>query len=66
MCSSSFRRRGVASSEAADSGRVSPWGIAMEAVGGAPAVGDPFALEQREHDDTPSDGLAGEPFGLFG
>ncbi len=39
MCSSSFRRRGVASSEAADSGRVSPWGIAMEAVDGVPAVG---------------------------
>jgi hypothetical protein len=39
MCSSSFCRRGVASSDAAGCGRVIPWGIAMEVAGGAPAVG---------------------------
>ena len=48
MCSSSFCRRGVASSDAADSGRINPFGASMEDVGGVPAVGAPFALEQRE------------------
>ena len=39
MCSSSFCRRGVASSDAADSGRIAPFGVSMADVGGVPAVG---------------------------
>lgn len=38
MCSSSFRRRGVASSDAAEAGRISPLGGSV-GVGGAPAAG---------------------------
>ncbi len=39
MCSSSFCRRGVASSDAADSGRIDPFGVSMADVGGVPAAG---------------------------
>jgi hypothetical protein len=39
MCSSSSCRRGVASSDAADSGRIDPFGVSMAEVGGVPAVG---------------------------
>ena len=38
MCSSSFCRHGVASSNAADSRRVSPFGVSMAEVGGVLAV----------------------------
>jgi len=39
MCSSSFCRRGVVSSDAADSGRIAPFGVSMADVGGVPAAG---------------------------
>ncbi|MCY1558362.1 hypothetical protein D9M68_952910 [compost metagenome] len=39
MCSSSFCRRDVASSDAADSGRISPFGISMVGVDGVPVGG---------------------------
>jgi hypothetical protein len=49
MCSSSFCRRGVASSDAADSGLISPFGRSVVGAGdGAAATGGRFRWN-REH-----------------
>lgn len=66
MCSSSFFRRGVANSDAADSGRVSPLDVATEEADGAPVIGGTLLRWNSESMTNPDDGLAGEPFGLFG
>jgi hypothetical protein len=65
MCSSSFCRRGVASSDAADSGRISPFGRSVAGAGdGAAATGGRFRWN-RESMRVSCGGPTGRPFGLF-
>ena len=64
MCSSSFCRRGVASSDAADSGRSNPFGRSVAGAGDGAATGGRFRWN-RESMRVSSGGPAGRPFRLF-
>src|SRR5690606_21833797 len=57
MCSSRRCRRDVASRAVADSGRVSPFGVSLAGVDGAPVVGEPLLCWNSESMANPGDGL---------